>query len=810
VKRLSSLIIGLLLVSSLLCGVWLVRLSVSDGEVVLYLQPEIINVEPGQIFTVNVSILNVQYLIKWIMGLSWNSSVVELEPASSSAVSEGPFMKSFGLTYFTVQPYSANSGYLCSVSCEFKQPTSASGSGILFFVRFKAKAKGETAINIVNSVLYDRNKQKISHTCKQAFVSSTSTIHDIAVSLEAPSTLVLGNSALINVTITNKGETDETDVKLNVLINGVSWQTQNLALLRKETAEKLTYLWKPSDKGSYNITVCAVPKPFEINIMNNYDCRIIDVIELVHDIAVSIEVPGRVVKGQTVNVSVIIKNVGGYDEKNIVLSISINNLTVHETTVTYLASGSTRTITYAWTLDKEGSYIITAFANSVNGETTINNNEASQTINVLTSFAEQKQILVVSGDTGNSYEYGTSLGLFKSVLEAKDYAYDVWVTSKNGTPSVSELLKYKVVIWTTGDYISKSMTYIEAAVLKQYLLMGGNILIEGAFLAYNNPPSYSDLRSAVLHVSFHGYDANTTGLTITMPQHPIASGLSLTANFVKKYRYGPDKVLPSGRGAFEIAKFIYAPYTGINVFDGTAEGIGSVVYFNFNLLWLPKEFAERLIENSIYWLMRKSISVFISKCIFAPENSVYFVYGCMNNADNEIIQLSGPIFYVQCRNSQRQFYDKAQGIIMPSGRVNSSAVNNSLVVLSGNPLYNSVVKYYESETDLPPVKLFYNNTHFAIINQKGEIVASLTSNDSRSELVDLFVMYTFSDPASGNDFFVIYGVGCRGELAAGIYFAQELVKNLPNYWCSWYIFKWQDFNGNALPESFEVTIESSG
>jgi len=803
VKKLSGLIIGVLLVSSLLCGVWLVRLSVSDGEVVLYLQPEIINVEPGQVFTVNVSILNVQYLIKWIMGLSWNSSVIELEPASSSAVYEGPFMKSFGLTYFTVQPYSANSGYLCSVSCEFKQPTSASGSGILFFVRFKAKARGETAISIVNSVLYDRNKQKIPHTCKQAFVSSTSTIHDIAVSLEAPSTLVLGNSALINVTITNKGETDETDVKLNVLINGVSWQTQNLALLGMGKAERFTYSWKPESKGTYNITVYATLKSSETDLANNRDQRIANVVELVHDIAVSLEVPGEVVKGEVVNIKVYVENVGAYNETNIDLSISINNLIVNETVIDFLSPGSIKKITYNWTPDPEGAYVITASVSPTVGETILNNNEASKTVNVIIS-TQGKQILIVSDDDSPYYHKGTSLKEFEDALVFAGYGYDVWKESIKGRPSLRNLLNYELVIWTVGDHVVPAIDTLDMKTLINYSLCHGKLLIEGECIAFEGS---SEFRSKVLHIDFNGYlpSSSVHGMLVSKQNHLITKDIeNITWSSIPYYQV--DCVTPNF-GSYSVMRFYGEDYyfnvsasrsylSAVTVFDGV--DAGSVIYFAFALSNI-QESTEILVKNCVDWLLREDISTVGSKLVNAPEGYVYFIYADPSyiTVNETFGMVAGATVYGSCKSPQKQGFVTNKDWVA-YGKINSTEINGAIIALFGNPEYHELVKNYEDE-GLTPIRFYENETHYMLLHD-GKTVISVSKEDVEKGLDDAFVIYTFSD--GKNEFLVMYGFSWKSMWDAGKFFVDVMSKSFMCYAQNVYIAKW-DCVANCY---FEIRI----
>jgi hypothetical protein len=93
--------------------------------------------------------------------------------------------------------------------------------------------------------------------------------HDLAVSLQAPASLELGNSALLNATVRNVGLNNETGVELYLLINSsVVNSTTNITLLQGESAT-ITFLWTPTETRNYNITAYAQPVSGEEEIGNN-------------------------------------------------------------------------------------------------------------------------------------------------------------------------------------------------------------------------------------------------------------------------------------------------------------------------------------------------------------------------------------------------------------------------------------------------------------------------------------------------------------------------------------------------------------
>jgi len=116
----------------------------------------------------------------------------------------------------------------------------------------------------------------------QAFWSDTSTYsqydyiyvaspaeHELAVSLEAPSFLELGNSAVLNATVRNTGLNNETDVELYLLANGTVVSSAAIAELRVDESYTINCAWTPTGVGSYNITAYAAPVPEEEYVTNN-------------------------------------------------------------------------------------------------------------------------------------------------------------------------------------------------------------------------------------------------------------------------------------------------------------------------------------------------------------------------------------------------------------------------------------------------------------------------------------------------------------------------------------------------------------
>jgi hypothetical protein len=101
--------------------------------------------------------------------------------------------------------------------------------------------------------------------------------HELTVSLQAPKYLEPGGSAILNATVRNEGLSDETDVELQLLINGTIVESQTIPLLQNGASYTLSYLWTPKIAGKYNITVYAPPVPDENITRNNIYSRMVPV-----------------------------------------------------------------------------------------------------------------------------------------------------------------------------------------------------------------------------------------------------------------------------------------------------------------------------------------------------------------------------------------------------------------------------------------------------------------------------------------------------------------------------------------------------
>jgi hypothetical protein len=93
--------------------------------------------------------------------------------------------------------------------------------------------------------------------------------HDLAVTLNAPTFLKLGESALLNATVWNRGLNNETNVEFSLFINGTIASSILIPELLTEESYTFSYSWTPTVEGLYNVSVYTPPIPGEEITTNN-------------------------------------------------------------------------------------------------------------------------------------------------------------------------------------------------------------------------------------------------------------------------------------------------------------------------------------------------------------------------------------------------------------------------------------------------------------------------------------------------------------------------------------------------------------
>jgi len=106
--------------------------------------------------------------------------------------------------------------------------------------------------------------------------------HELAVFLDVPVFLLPGDASLLNATVINYGSKNETNVDLQILINGGVVNHVVIPELVADASFTLSYFWTPTIEGTHNITSYTPSLPGESVIVNNEVSEIANVRHLKH------------------------------------------------------------------------------------------------------------------------------------------------------------------------------------------------------------------------------------------------------------------------------------------------------------------------------------------------------------------------------------------------------------------------------------------------------------------------------------------------------------------------------------------------
>ncbi|KKN21206.1 hypothetical protein LCGC14_0927780 [marine sediment metagenome] len=93
--------------------------------------------------------------------------------------------------------------------------------------------------------------------------------HDLHVSLEVPDTSDIGETYIINATVTNKGNNSESNVDLYLYLDRILVNLTTILSLSVGVSETISYMWSPYLFKTYNFTAYAPPVPDEPYLDNN-------------------------------------------------------------------------------------------------------------------------------------------------------------------------------------------------------------------------------------------------------------------------------------------------------------------------------------------------------------------------------------------------------------------------------------------------------------------------------------------------------------------------------------------------------------
>lgn len=274
--RLTLLTVLVLLISH----VMLIAPEAASGDpaTIVAIDPRITVEAPDESFNVTVTVTDVAELFTWEFNMTYNPAILNV-----TKVIEGPFLKQAGDTWPLDPSVNNEDGWVAYGGSLLPFPeTGASGTGILAYVTFKVKIEGKTELRLVETKLRSWNAGagelvQIQHTSSDGFFQYP-LLRDISViNVECSSSSVyVGESALIDVTVKNKGNATESfSVKLTY--DSTDIDTKDVTDLDPDASTTVQFSWDTSNLavGNYTLTATAVPVSGEINTGDNINSQLV-------------------------------------------------------------------------------------------------------------------------------------------------------------------------------------------------------------------------------------------------------------------------------------------------------------------------------------------------------------------------------------------------------------------------------------------------------------------------------------------------------------------------------------------------------
>jgi uncharacterized repeat protein (TIGR01451 family) len=306
--------------------------------------------------------------------------------------------------------------------------------------------------------------------------------------------------------------------------------------------------------------------------------------------------PSIVIPGDTLTFSIFVFNTGSVDALGVTLEDPIPER------ATYVADSVTGGATYnatenriEWngTVPADGSHTIT-FQVTAN-PTTIGLpiiNRATISHPWVYATEEYAQASVLSGAdvliVEDDYTNTNRRDIYAEALEVNCYTrYDFFTADYAGTPSITTLQSYPVVIWYTGA--EWSLNTPDREVITEYLTTGGRLFITGQDLAQQ--AQESEFLNDTLHVRFVENTPSTSSYTKEVAGMPgeILANISTTVD-----SYDPDIIEPTDAIAVPIIEY-----------TGTANGTAGIRFIEntSRVVFLAFEFEAVTVEEDRNKLM---------------------------------------------------------------------------------------------------------------------------------------------------------------------------------------------------------------
>ena len=222
-----------------------------------------------------------------------------------------------------------------------------------------------------------------------AAAAGSADTHNVAVtSISAPSSVVIGQTPTIDVTVENQGTFDETfDVVLTDDTEGAIIATQSVSLAAGGSTI-VTFSWDTTGAtaGDHSLTATAGPVAEETDTTNNSKSAFVIVESAIIDIAITaVDAPSPVVQGNILNIYVTVENLGNQNVSSDITVTLVSNLDGDIGTQTInggLAADAFMTLTFVWDTSgaSVGDHTITASHDFSDDAGTNNSNNTAVTV----------------------------------------------------------------------------------------------------------------------------------------------------------------------------------------------------------------------------------------------------------------------------------------------------------------------------------------------------------------------------------------------------------------------------------------------
>jgi hypothetical protein len=335
---------------------------------------------------------------------------------------------------------------------------------------------------------------------------------------------------------------------------------------------------------------------YEINLLGDPDTSFHLPFTASHDLEVAeMELPIYSKPDRTVQVTVVVKNKGSEDEKNVAVQLLEAGIVKETTTIPDLPSGESVEVSLSWVGSVEGRHVLEARTLATESEELIEDNRLERSIEV---FENRSLILLVDDDEGADYET-----YYEEALDAIGRSY----VKVDKPPSTSELLSFDCVIWFTGRDFTTTITRDDQANLAAYLDAGGSLFLSGQDLGYNIQDT--DFYRDYLQTE---YIKDCTGIyeLVGVPGNPISNGMTIgiSDGDGSDSQYWPSEISPITDYATGIFYYKDDGWAAVGVDTGTYK----VVYFAFGFEAINSSSDRNKIMKRVVTLLTKPEESFAS------------------------------------------------------------------------------------------------------------------------------------------------------------------------------------------------------